>query len=52
MPAASLPSDSVVAELGCGSAPLSHLVAPYVRQVIAVDNSAAMLAAAKQRLRD
>ncbi len=49
--AASLASDWVVAELGCGSAPLSHLVAPYVRQVIAVDNSPAMLTAAKQRLR-
>lgn len=49
--AASLASDAVVAELGCGSAPLSHLVAPYVGQVIAVDNSSAMLAAAKQRLR-
>jgi ubiquinone/menaquinone biosynthesis C-methylase UbiE/DNA-binding transcriptional ArsR family regulator len=48
--AASLPSDAVVAELGCGSAPLSHLVAPYVKQVIAVDNSSAMLAAARQRL--
>jgi ubiquinone/menaquinone biosynthesis C-methylase UbiE/DNA-binding transcriptional ArsR family regulator len=48
--AASLPGESVVAELGCGSAPLSHLVAPFVRQVIAVDNSAAMLAAARQRL--
>lgn len=48
--AASLPRDAVVAELGCGSAPLSHLVAPFVRQVIAIDNSAAMLAAAKQRL--
>ncbi len=48
--AASLPSDAVVGELGCGSAPLSYLVAPFVRQVIAVDNSTAMLSAAKQRL--
>lgn len=48
--AASLPADAVVAELGCGSAPLSYLVAPTVRQVVAVDNSPAMLAAAKQRL--
>ena len=48
--AASLDRGAVVAELGCGSAPLSHLVAPYVRQVIGIDNSAAMLAAAKQRL--
>ncbi len=49
--AASLPSDAVVAELGCGSAPLSYLVAPHVKQVFAVDNSSAMLTAAKQRLR-
>jgi ubiquinone/menaquinone biosynthesis C-methylase UbiE/DNA-binding transcriptional ArsR family regulator len=48
--AACLSPDAVVAELGCGSAPLSHLVAPYVKQVIAVDNSSAMLAAARQRL--
>ncbi len=48
--AASMPREAVVAELGCGSAPLSYLVAPFVRQVVAVDNSTAMLAAAKQRL--
>lgn len=48
--AASLPSESSVVELGCGSAPLAQLVAPYVEEVVAVDNSSAMLAAAKQRL--
>ncbi|MBX3421242.1 MAG: metalloregulator ArsR/SmtB family transcription factor [Pirellulaceae bacterium] len=48
--AASLAADAVVAELGCGSAPLAQLVSPYVRQVIAVDNSTSMLAAARQRL--
>ncbi|MEM8733129.1 MAG: class I SAM-dependent methyltransferase, partial [Planctomycetota bacterium] len=48
--AAALDSDRVVAELGCGSAPLSQLIAPYVRQVFAVDSSEAMLAAARQRL--
>lgn len=48
--AASLSPQAVVAELGCGSAPLSQLVASYVREVYAVDNSSAMLAAAKQRL--
>ena len=50
--AAALPRNAVVAELGCGSAALSRLVSPYVQQVIAVDNSEAMLAAAKQRLAD
>ncbi len=50
--AATLPAHAVVAELGCGSAPLCRLIAPFVRQAIAVDNSGAMLAAAKQRLAD
>ncbi len=49
--AASLPPDAVVGELGCGSAPLAQLVAPFVQRVIAVDNSPSMLAAAEQRLR-
>jgi ArsR family transcriptional regulator len=48
--AATFSADWQVAELGCGSAPLAQLVAPYVRQVVAVDNSAAMLAAARHRL--
>ena len=48
--AATLPPDAVVAELGCGSAPLAQLAAPYVRQVIAVDSSSAMLTTARQRL--
>ncbi len=48
--AASMPPNAIVGELGCGSAPLSQLVAPYVDRVYAVDNSAAMLAAAKVAL--
>ncbi len=48
--AASLPANAVVAELGCGSAVLCRLVAPYVKEVLAVDSSAAMLSAAQQRL--
>jgi ubiquinone/menaquinone biosynthesis C-methylase UbiE/DNA-binding transcriptional ArsR family regulator len=50
--AAALPSDAVVAELGCGSAPLAQLVAPYVKEVVAIDSSAAMLAAAKEHLKE
>lgn len=50
--AATLPSDAVVGELGCGSAPLCQLIAPFVQQAIAVDSSAAMLSAAKTRLCD
>lgn len=48
--AASLPSYATVVELGSGSAPLCQLIAPFVKQAIAVDNSQAMLAAAKQQL--
>ncbi len=48
--AASLNSDKRVGELGCGSAPLCKLVAPYVAEAVGVDNSEAMLAQAKQRL--
>lgn len=48
--AAALPSESVVGELGCGSAPLSQRVAPFVKKVYAIDNSSAMLAAAASQL--
>ncbi len=48
--AACLPSDAVVGELGCGSAPLCQLVAPFVEIAYAIDNSAAMLAAARSSL--
>jgi ArsR family transcriptional regulator len=40
----------VVGDLGCGTGQLTEIVAPYVRQVIAVDSSADMLDAARQRL--
>ncbi len=48
--AATLPSTARVVELGCGSAPLAQLVSPYVEQVVAVDSSNAMLAAASKEL--
>jgi ArsR family transcriptional regulator len=48
--AATLPRTAVIGELGCGSAPLSYLIAPFVGQAIAVDNSSSMLSAARQRL--
>ena len=41
-----LDPDWVVADLGCGAGHVSSLVAPFVRRVIGVDASAAMLAAA------
>ena len=44
-----LPEDWVVADLGCGTASLAAELAPHVRTVIAVDQSAAMLRAARKR---
>jgi ArsR family transcriptional regulator len=40
----------VVGDLGCGTAQLSHTIAPYVQKVVAVDASKDMLEAARQRL--
>ncbi len=45
-----LPPAWVVADLGCGTGTLSVEISPYVRSVIAVDNSKAMLDAASQRI--
>ena len=42
--------DLVVGDLGCGTGQLTETVAPYVKQVIAVDSSPDMLDAARQRL--
>lgn len=39
-----------VGDLGCGTGQLSESLAPFVSRVIAVDDSAAMLAAARRRL--
>jgi ubiquinone/menaquinone biosynthesis C-methylase UbiE/predicted transcriptional regulator len=40
----------VVGDLGCGTGHLSEALAPVVKQVVAVDESGAMLTAAKRRL--
>src|SRR5205085_6166102 len=40
----------VVGDLGCGTGHLSEALAPVVKQVVAVDESGAMLTAAKKRL--
>lgn len=45
-----LDSRWTVGDLGCGTGQTSAALAPYVRRVIAVDESSAMLAAAKKRL--
>jgi ArsR family transcriptional regulator len=42
--------DWVVGDLGCGTGQVSAALAPFVKRVIAVDASAAMLQAAKKRL--
>jgi ubiquinone/menaquinone biosynthesis C-methylase UbiE/DNA-binding transcriptional ArsR family regulator len=39
-----------VGDLGCGTGRVAETIAPYVRRVVAVDDSGAMLAAARQRL--
>jgi ArsR family transcriptional regulator len=44
-----LPPDTIVADLGCGTASAAAQLAPHVKRVIAVDNSAAMLKAARKR---
>src|ERR1700737_4405862 len=41
----------IVGDLGCGTGQVGAALAPFVTQVIAVDASAAMLQAAKKRLR-
>jgi ubiquinone/menaquinone biosynthesis C-methylase UbiE/DNA-binding transcriptional ArsR family regulator len=45
-----LDRDWVVADLGCGTGPVAEALAPCVKQVIAVDESDAMLDAARLRL--
>lgn len=45
-----LPRDWVVADVGCGTGNVAELLAPHVRQVIAVDQSGPMLQAARKRL--
>ncbi len=40
----------MVGDLGCGTGPMTAAIAPFVDRVIAVDNSPAMLAAARRRI--
>jgi len=47
-----LPRDYTIADLGCGTGQITQLLAGRVKQVIAVDNSPAMLKAAKKRIGD
>jgi ArsR family transcriptional regulator len=42
----------VVGDLGCGTGAVSDVLAPFVKRVIGVDGSRAMLAAARKRLSD
>lgn len=45
-----LGEDWVIGDLGCGTGRISETLAPFVGRVVAVDDSAAMLAAARKRL--
>ena len=45
-----LPANWIVADLGCGTGNIAEILAPFVRQVIAVDRESAMLDAARKRL--
>lgn len=40
-----------IGDLGCGTGALSAALAPFVRRVVAIDDSSAMLGAARKRLR-
>jgi len=48
--AALLPASAVVADLGCGTGFLAAELAPWVRRVVGVDGSPAMLRAARRRV--
>ena len=45
-----LPPEMIVADLGCGTGQVIERLAPFAKQVIGVDNSPAMLKAARKRL--
>jgi ArsR family transcriptional regulator len=45
-----LDEEWTVGDLGCGTGQLAAVLAPFVRRVVAVDQSKAMLAAARRRL--
>lgn len=45
-----LPEHWIVGDLGCGTGRTSEALAPFAERVVAVDDSAAMLEAARQRL--
>lgn len=49
---AMLPNDAIVGDLGCGTGLMTQMISPWVKQVIAVDSSTAMLNSARKRLRD
>jgi ubiquinone/menaquinone biosynthesis C-methylase UbiE/DNA-binding transcriptional ArsR family regulator len=47
-----LDQNMVVADLGCGTGPISAELAPFVGRIIGIDNSQAMLKDARRRLAD
>lgn len=49
--AALLDSDLIIGDLGCGTGGVAATIAPWVKQVVAVDASAAMLDATRKRVK-
>lgn len=49
---AMLDANLIVGDLGCGTGTISQMLGPWVKKVIAVDSSAAMLATARKRLKE
>jgi len=47
-----IPSNWVIADVGCGTGEITSIIAPRVREVHAIDVSEAMLKAARKRLRE
>lgn len=47
-----IPSDWVVADLGCGTGDAAELIAPWAESVLAIDNAPEMLEAGRRRLSD
>jgi ubiquinone/menaquinone biosynthesis C-methylase UbiE len=47
-----LDPDWVIGDLGCGTGQVAAALAPFVKQVVAVDRSSDMLQAARRRVRD
>ncbi|MDZ4852961.1 MAG: metalloregulator ArsR/SmtB family transcription factor [Pirellulaceae bacterium] len=50
--AAMLDPTAIVGDLGCGTGSIAQTIAPWVQRVVGIDSSAAMLQAAKRRIKE